>query len=170
MAKLSFNKLGLKVNSEYKTLNYNSYIIEVKQYLPLSKKLEMIEMIVNHTLDNNVNYFNALYVEAELAISIMNYYTNLNLSEKQKEEPDKIYDLLISNGLYNSIIALIPDEEIAKLKELLFSTLTNIYGFNNSLMGMMQMANDSEKSIQALKDLFTETDFSLVKEVMSRLD
>ena len=42
MAKLSFNKLGLKINQEIKTANFGDFIIEVKQYLPVNDKLRLI--------------------------------------------------------------------------------------------------------------------------------
>ena len=33
MAKVSFNKLGLKVNSQVETVDFNGETIEVKQYI-----------------------------------------------------------------------------------------------------------------------------------------
>jgi hypothetical protein len=36
MAKLSFNKLGLKINQEVKNVEYaDGIVIEIKQYLPI---------------------------------------------------------------------------------------------------------------------------------------
>ena len=42
MAKVSLTKLGLKVNQDIKTIEFNEQIIEVKQYLPINNKLELI--------------------------------------------------------------------------------------------------------------------------------
>ena len=42
MAKLAFSKLSLKVNNDVKTINFNEQTIEVKQYLPVNDKLELI--------------------------------------------------------------------------------------------------------------------------------
>jgi hypothetical protein len=51
MAKISFTKLGLKVNQEIKTIEYNGQIIEVKQYLPIQDKLQLISDIINQAMD-----------------------------------------------------------------------------------------------------------------------
>ena len=42
MAKVSFTKLGLKKNEEVGILHINEQDIEVKQYLPINEKLELI--------------------------------------------------------------------------------------------------------------------------------
>ena len=42
MAKLSFTKLGLKLNQEVVEIHHNDQIIEVKQYLPVNDKLELL--------------------------------------------------------------------------------------------------------------------------------
>lgn len=42
MAKLSFNKLNLKVNTAISEIQYNDQSIEIKEYLPVNEKLEMI--------------------------------------------------------------------------------------------------------------------------------
>jgi hypothetical protein len=39
MAKVAFNKLGLKMNQETKNIVFNGQSIEIKQYLPINEKL-----------------------------------------------------------------------------------------------------------------------------------
>ena len=57
MAKLSFTKLGLKANQDIKTIEYNGQNIEVKQYLSLSDKLDIMSEILTKTA-NDENYAN----------------------------------------------------------------------------------------------------------------
>ena len=45
MAKVTFNKLNLIKNTEIKNIYINENIIEVKQYLPVEEKLELIYYI-----------------------------------------------------------------------------------------------------------------------------
>ena len=47
MAKVAFSKLGLKVNQDIKTIEFNGQNIEVKQYLPIQDKLRLISNIIN---------------------------------------------------------------------------------------------------------------------------
>ena len=59
MAKVSFAKLGLKVNNEVKTFEWLSgdevTTVEVKQYLPIEEKLAVISNIINNSIDDNGN-------------------------------------------------------------------------------------------------------------------
>ena len=70
MAKQSFTKLNLKVNSNATTIYFNEYPIEVKQYLPISKKMEMIENIVKESVELNQNYYNPGLVEIKQIFAI----------------------------------------------------------------------------------------------------
>ena len=61
MAKLAFTKLGLKTNNQIKTILFNEQEIEVKQYLPINEKLEMISNVINLSADDN-NFANPVKV------------------------------------------------------------------------------------------------------------
>jgi hypothetical protein len=45
------------------------------------------------------------------ALEVIYQYTNLSFTEKQKEDPVKIYDLLEGNGIIDKIVAAIPEIE-----------------------------------------------------------
>ena len=60
MAKVSFNKLGLTKEIPGMTFEWNNQTIEVKQYLSLDAKLELIQNIINATVDEH-NYYNPCY-------------------------------------------------------------------------------------------------------------
>lgn len=61
MAKISFTKLGLKPNNKVKTLEIGELIIEVKQYLPIEEKLELITNVLELSHDSN-NFSNPIKV------------------------------------------------------------------------------------------------------------
>ena len=46
MAKIGFTKLGLKPNNEIVNIKFNEQNIEVKQYLPVEEKLELITNVL----------------------------------------------------------------------------------------------------------------------------
>jgi hypothetical protein len=92
MAKVSFSKLGLKVNNEVVNIHFNDQVIEVKQYISVNDKLKLISEIINNTIDEH-SFCNPVKVKVYLALSILDYYTNINFTEKQKEDPVKLYDL-----------------------------------------------------------------------------
>jgi hypothetical protein len=50
-----------------------------------------------------------------MALEIIDAYTNINFTDKQREDPTKIYDLFNSNGILTAIIDSIPTEEYNSL-------------------------------------------------------
>jgi hypothetical protein len=81
MAKLAFTKLGLSKNQEVKIVEFNGQDIEVKQYLPVNDKFEVIGNIINRSADDN-NFANPLKVEIFTALEIISTYTNISFTEK----------------------------------------------------------------------------------------
>ena len=55
MAKVPFTKLGLSKNQNVKTIEWNSQIIEIKQYLSIAEKLQIISNILN--IEGNYELF-----------------------------------------------------------------------------------------------------------------
>ena len=47
MAKVAFSKLGLKEKKEVKTITINNVQIEVKQYLPINNKIDIINKAIS---------------------------------------------------------------------------------------------------------------------------
>ena len=62
MAKLPFTKLGLKQNNETVNIQFNDQIIEVKQYLPVDEKLELITRVLELAHDSN-NFSNPVKID-----------------------------------------------------------------------------------------------------------
>lgn len=137
MAKLAFTKLGLKVNDEIKTVEFNEQIIEVKQYLPVNEKLELIAEVLNNSADDN-NFANPVKVDVYTAIAVLEAYTNISFTEKQKENITKLYDTVISTGFYNSVIEVIPYEEMNSLIIAISDTIDAFYCYRNSVMGILE--------------------------------
>jgi hypothetical protein len=62
MAKPTFAKFGLKVDQSVKKVVFNEQEFEVKQYLPIGNKLDLISNIVNNSIDDN-NFANPARIE-----------------------------------------------------------------------------------------------------------
>lgn len=172
MAKVSFSKLGLKVNNEVVNIHFNDQVIEVKQYISVNDKLKLISEVINNTIDEH-SFCNPVKVKVYLALGILDYYTNINFTEKQKEDPVKLYDLFESNGLLNQIYHVIPGEEFNNLTTGAWDSINAIYTYNNSAMGIMDNITtnykntdlDANKLIEELNNM----DASLLKDVLNKL-
>ena len=97
MAKLAFSKLGLKTNNEITNILVNDHAIEVKTYVPVNSKLELISNIINLAADDN-GYYNEGKLKVYFTLEVIYAYTNLSFTDKQKEDPCKLYDFFVRNG------------------------------------------------------------------------
>lgn len=177
MAKVSFAKLGLKVNNEVKTFEWLSgdevTTVEVKQYLPIEEKLAVISNIVNDTIDEN-GFYNPVRLEIFTTLEILYAYTNFNITPKMKEDPFKLYDVVLSTGLYDKILEVMPTEEFDRIDVSTHATIRNIYNYKNSALGVIgsitasysDLELDANNLIGNIKD---PESLTLLKDVMTRL-
>jgi hypothetical protein len=78
--------------------------------LPIEEKLKIIASVLDMSHDQN-NFSNPIKVEVYMALEIMDKYTNIGFTEKQKENSAKLYDLLVSSGILKEVIKTIPEDE-----------------------------------------------------------
>lgn len=173
MAKVSYAKLGLKMNNDVEIIEFNGQKIEVKKYLPIQEKMKMVVNIISNTADEN-RFFNPMKLDVFFAIEVIENYTNLSITEKQKEDVAKFYDLIITSDLYNSVISVINKSEIDYIKTSLKDFISSIYSYKNSIMGILDdivenysdFVADGEAIQKALGD---PENLSLLKTILTKL-
>lgn len=177
MAKVSFAKLGLKVNNEVKTFEWLSgdevTTVEVKQYLPLEEKLEVISNIVNNSIDDN-DFYNPVRLEIFTTLEILYAYTNFNITPKMKEDPFKLYDVVVSTGLFDKILEVMPTEEFDRIDVSAHATIRNLYNYKNSAMGVLNAissdySNLNLDALQLRDNLVDPANLELLKTVATKL-
>ena len=173
MAKIGFTKLGLKPNNEIQTIEFNEQIIEVKQYLPVEEKLELITNVLELSHDSN-NFSNPVKVSVYTTLEIIEKYTNVNFTEKQKENPTKLYDLLIGNGFAAAIIKAIPEAEYDEILTGIKQTIKSVYKYQNSILGILDIiswdySNVNLGATAIQKKLADPNNMELLKGIMTKL-
>ena len=173
MSRVPFTKLGLKKKEEIKNITINDQVIEVKQYLPISDKINIITNVIEKSADDN-NFANPVKVEVFANLEIMYAYTNISFTDKQKGDPTKLYDLLEENGVIAEVIAAIPENEYALLLGWIDETIEAFYTYRNSVMGIMEQisADYSNLSLDATEiqqKLADPQNLELLKSVMTKL-
>lgn len=173
MAKVSFTKLGLTKNQEVKNVEWGEYTIEVKQYLPINEKLNLISNVINFAHDEK-NYSNPVKVDVYTALEIMYAYTNINFTDKQKEDVTKLYDLIVSSGLYIKVLEAIPGNEHCNLLNAIKKSIDAIYAYQNSVMGILDTITSdynglSLEAAEIQKKLAEGNGVEFLKEVMAQL-
>lgn len=146
MAKVSFTKFGLKANQQVKCIDFNEQVVEVKQYLPVNDKLELISNVINSAHDDN-NFANPVKVSVFTTLEILYAYTNINFTDKQKEDPNKLYDLVISSGLVAEIIRAIPEEEYNEILCGVSDSIEAVYNYRNSVMGILEIISSDYSAL-----------------------
>jgi hypothetical protein len=141
MAKVPFSKLDVKLNSREIVVNHETskgenVQFEVKNYLPIKEKMELVSRIINQSTDDN-GFYNPMRVKLYTTLEVVYAYTNLTFTPKQKEDPFKLYDLLVSTGLYDNITNHICREDLEELEGSIWDTIKSIYDYKNSVMGIL---------------------------------
>lgn len=178
MAKIPFSKLQATINNKvvqccFYDKNGAELQYEVKQYLSLKDKIEMIQNIINQSIDDN-GFYNPMRVKLYMTLEIVYNYTNLSFTEKQKEDPFKLYDLLMSTGIFMNIIDSMDASEWSEIQDDVWSTIKNIYDYRNSVLGILEtVANDHDNlqfDAEAIKAAIGDpNNLTLLKDVLSKL-
>lgn len=173
MAKVSFNKLGLKAQNNIKTIEINGQNIEIKQYLSVNDKLELIGNVINLSADEN-NFSNPVKVDVFTGLEIIRAYTNITFTEKQKEDPAKLYDLLIENKILYKIISEIPYDEQEYLFNNIKRCVDSVYNYKNSIMGILETISQDYSNLdldasEIQKKIGDPENMALLKEILSKL-
>lgn len=143
MAKVSLAKLKLETKyDETKEIKWNEETIIVKMRLPMKEKLALITKIVNEVLDDN-DFCNACRFDIFFKIEMISAYTNINITEKQREDVYKLYDLIVNSGLWNKFIEIVEEAEQYFIEIMSRQTLTQVYEHRCSAAGIMESLVDN---------------------------
>ena len=147
MAKVPFSKLQASINNcdckkSYRNKAGEEICYEVKYYLPFAEKLELVSRIINQSVDDN-GFYNPMRVKLYMTLEVVYAYTNLSFTEKMKEDPFKLYDILVSTGIFTDIIDCIREKDWVEIQAGVWDTIKNIYNYKNSIMGILEtVTND----------------------------
>lgn len=171
--KPTFAKMNLKINTSVNTLMIGEQEIEIKQYLPIDAKLELISRVLSSAADDN-NFANPIKLDVFTNLELVFTYTNIQFTDKQKEDLVKLYDILESNGIFNIIIENIPKGEYTSIIEGVELCADAIYSYRNSVMGILEnISHDySNLSLDATdieQKIANPENLALIRSVLSNL-
>ena len=152
MAKVPYSKLKCKTNEEIKTISFNDETIEVKQYLPVQDKLSLIGRVIELAHDQDHNYSNPVKADVFRDLEMVFNYTNISFTDKQKEDIPKLYDQLVSSGLMDAIMKAIPEEERSDISIGVYDSITSVYKYQNSILGILENIKADYSDINSIMD------------------
>lgn len=178
MAKVPFSKLQASINNcdckkSYRNKAGEEICYEVKYYLPFAEKLELVSRIINQSVDDN-GFYNPMRVKLYMALEVVYAYTNLSFTEKMKEDPFKLYDILVSTGIFTDIIDCICEKDWVEIQAGVWDTIKNIYDYRNSVMGILERVKDDYSNLELnaanIQDqLSNPSNMELLRDVLAKL-
>lgn len=153
MAKVSFSKLGVKPNNDVEEVKFNNATIEIKQYLPMADKIQLIERVVNAAAPSSGDrIINWAYVNVMIDLLLVEYYSNISFTDKQKEDTYKFYDNLFGSGLGDLIVDAIPEDELDWIVENVNLIIESVFTYKTSAMGIFEGISDDYKNLDLNAD------------------
>ena len=160
MARIPFTKLKCKINTNEIPVQIGDETIAVKQYLPIQEKLGLIGRVIELAHMQDENYSNPVKAAAFRDLEVVFAYTNIAFTDKQKEEPAKLYDLLYSTGVMDTIINNIPEDEYMSIVVGIEDSIEAIYKYQNSVLGILDGIkkgyNETEFNIEEMQEAVKE--------------
>ena len=176
MAKVAFSKLKLKINEEIKQVKLNDEItIEVKQYLPIQEKLALMGRVIELAHMQDENYSNPVKAAVFRDLAIIENYTNIAFTDRQKEDPAKLYDLLYSTGTIDTVLSNIPEDEYTKIVVGVQDSIEAVYKYQNSILGILDTIktdyDNMKLDIDSLNQTITDPEtLKFVKSILTSLN
>ena len=166
--KATFANMKLKVNTETKDLILSEDMdpIKVSQYLPINDKYDLAMTILQEAKEDSI--YNPLKIDYLFHLYLIYMYTNISFTDKQKEEPSKIYDALMSNGIIDQVIELIPDSEYQYLYTMIESLAADLQEYNaRAGAAIRALINDLPERAEAYKEIMESFDKEKYTEVIN---
>ena len=176
MAKVSLTKLNKIKSLEPTDIKIGEETISVVQYLPLEKKLTVIQNIIQQAGNNEEGFYNIVKLTVFYTIEMLRAYTNISFTEKQLEDPQKLYDIIVLNKIWDTIKQSIPEDEVNYIWENTCALAREITDYNHSALGILKLAkedySDLELDVNDLTNTLTqsENNLNLVKGLLTKLD
>lgn len=173
--KITFNDLKKEQPIKIKMIKINDKEIEIKQYLSINDKLNLISRVLELTVAGNQYPFaNPVQIDVFTTLEIIYAYAGIAFSEEQKENPAQLYDELEEQDLINIIISAIPQTEYEFLLEGIDKTIKSYYKYRNSAKGIIEdiTADYSNLDLDATeiqKKIGDPNNMALLKDVLQKL-
>lgn len=156
---MKYSDLELKVNEETKSIKFkNGFVINVKQYLPISEKLSLIDIALQNSIHAD-GYYDPMILDFVFNTYVVFCYTDLEFTEEEKAEIGKTYDELLSSGLLSKILDTIPKTEYDELYNYLLEKQAAAVQYKGSLADAVQtFMNDLPKNAEAAQKIVDSFD------------
>ena len=120
------------------------------------------------------NYSNPVKAAAFRDLEVIFAYTNITFTDKQKEDPAKLYDLLYSTGIIDTVIDNIPEDEYVSIVVGVNESIEAVYKYQNSVFGILNNLKHDYEELDIDLDEISEKvgnveNLDMIKNILTKL-
>ena len=163
---ISYANMKLKTITSTHKFEWNGNEIEVLDYLPIEDKYDLIMITLQKAYEDG--YYNPIKIDEFFHLHLIYMYTNINFTDKQKEDENKLYDALRSNGLIDAFLINFKDEEYNELQSWMEQVKQEIIDYKHSTVSLIQgLITDLPKQAEAMQNIIDNFDKNKYQEVIN---
>lgn len=167
---LNLDKISYQDKIKNEEITYDGQTFNVRSWIPMEDKLALIGNIINASIDDNT-FYNPARLHIFYVMNMVKEYTDIDFKDMNIMYA---YDLLDVSGLWDIIEKYIDENEINFIKQNIKETITNIYAYKNSVLGMIDAMNQKSEDLkidgEALQKVIGNPEnLTLVKQILDNL-
>ena len=161
-----FKELNLTYKDTPKTITVNNIEIQVKQYLPISDKNDLIEIALQKAEEAGI--YNEILLDVYFHLNLIYLYTDLEFSDEDKADALALYDILDSNGVLDAVIANMDESEYNNLREMIMVMRDRHLSYDGSAAAVLsRIVQDLPKNAAAAKEIVDSFDPEKYPEIVN---
>lgn len=174
MVKVNLTKLNKIKSLDPIDIKIGEETISVVQYLPLEKKLTVMQNIIEQAGNNEEGFYNIVKLSVFYTIEMLRVYTNISFTEKQLEDPQKLYDIIVLNNIWETVKDSIPEKERDYIWDNTCALAREITEYNHSALGILKLMSDDYENLnfdvqEITEKLSDRTNLDLVRNLLTKL-
>ena len=174
MTKVNLTKLNKIKSLDPIDIKIGEETISVVQYLPLEKKLTVMQNIIEQAGNNEEGFYNIVKLSVFYTIEMLRVYTNISFTEKQLEDPQKLYDIIVLNNIWETVKDSIPEKERDYIWDNTCALAREITEYNHSALGILKLMSDDYENLnfdvqEITEKLSDRTNLDLVRNLLTKL-
>lgn len=161
---MNFKDINLKLNKSIKVIKINGKDVNVKQYLPAEDKNSILENTIQKADQGTI--LNTFALDIVFHVYLVVKYTDITFDGEDLNDIFKLYDILESNKVIDSVVAAVPEEEYKSLRESLMDLSYDYSNYRNSARAIIEQltffAPDAANKFKEVTENFDNEKFAQI--------
>lgn len=162
---MKLDDFNLKQVNKEKNIIINDKKVNIKQYLPINDKINLVQIALQQSLEDGV--YNEGLLTAYFYTYIVMFYSDIEFSDEQKQDIPSVYDVIETNDIITKVCDAIPKVEFDDLLDLLQDQKKNNTEFKQSTAYLIgQFINALPEQMEKVSEIVNNFDPSKYQAVV----